>query len=107
MITGAVAKDKYIGDEVDDPLVKKILEFLQKIDAESLNKLSEVAIISADYIVAYTNTERSVQIRIGKLERLDEKARLTEDFLKDLETNPNPIEYVDFNYTAPFIKLAR
>lgn len=107
IIMGATVKDKYIGDEVEDPLVKKILEFLQKMDAESLNKISEVAIVSADYIVAYTNTERSVQIRIGKLERLDEKARLTEDFLKDLANNPNPIEYVDFNYTAPFIKLAK
>lgn len=107
MISGATAKDLYIGDSIEDPLVKKILTFLQKLDAESLNKLSEVAIISEDYIVAYTNTDRSVQIRIGKLERLDEKAKLTESFLKDLETNPNPIEYVDFNYTAPFIKLAK
>lgn len=108
MITGASVRDLYIGDDVTDELVKKILSFLQKLDDESLNKLSEVAIISEDYIVAYTNTgEKSIQIRIGKLERLDDKARLTADFLKDLETNPNPIEYVDFNYTAPFIKLAK
>ena len=107
MITGAAVHDLYIGDDVEDPLVKKILDFLQKIDSESLNKISEVAIISENYIVAYTNTERSVQIRIGKLERLDEKAKLTVDFLKDLANNPNPIEYVDFNYTAPFIKLAK
>lgn len=107
MITGAMVRDKYIGDDVDDKLVKIILDFLQKINADTINKLSEIAIISEDYIVAYTNTERSVQIRIGKLERLDEKARLVEDFLKNLDSNPNPIEYIDFNYTAPFIKLAR
>ena len=107
MITGATVQDKYIGDEVDDKLVQEILKFLQYINEESLNKISEVAIISEDYIVAYTNTEqRAVQIRIGKLERLEEKAKLTEDFLKNLDKNPNPIEYVDFNYTAPFIKLA-
>ena len=107
MITGASVSDMYIGDDVEDEMVKKILEFLQKLDAASLNKISEVAIVSADYIVAYTATERAVQIRIGKLERLDEKAKLTDNFLKDLETNPNPVEYIDFNYTAPFIKLAR
>lgn len=107
MITGASVHDKYIGDEVDDKLVQEILKFLQKLDDYSLNKISEVAIISEDYIVAYTNTERAVQIRIGKLERLDEKAHLLEDFLKNLDSNPNPIEYVDFNYTAPFIKLAQ
>ncbi len=107
MITGAQVKDKYIGDDIDDDFVKKILEFLQKLDSASLNKLSEVAIVAADYIVAYTDTERAVQIRIGKLERMDEKAHLVDDFLRDLDTNPHEVEYVDFNYTAPFIKLAQ
>ena len=107
MITGALMKDLYIGDDVTDELVKKILSFLQQLSETSLNKLSEVAVIDADYIVAYTNTAQAVQIRIGKLERLEEKARLTEDFLQDLELNPHKVEYVDFNYTAPFIKLAQ
>ena len=108
MITGSRVQDKYIGDDVEDELVKRILYFLQKLDAESLEKLSEVAIISADYIVAYTATEKSVQIRIGKLEdRTDEKVHLVQDFLHDLDSNPHDVEYVDFSYTAPFIKLAR
>ena len=106
MITGASVRDLYIGDTIDDELVKKILDFLQRLNEDTLNRLSEIAIVEQDYIVIYTATERAVQIRIGKLERLDEKARLTEDFLRDLETNPHPVEYVDFNYTAPFIKLA-
>ena len=107
MITGVTANNLYIGDDFENPIVKSILEFLKKLNAASLNKISEVAIVEENYIVAYTATERAVQIRIGKLERLDEKARLVDNFLKDLETNPNPVEYIDFNYTAPFIKLAR
>ncbi len=108
MITGSQVKDKYIGDDVENEIVLQILVFLQKLDAEALEKLSEVAIISADYIVAYTATEKSVQIRIGKLEeRMDEKANLVQDFLHDLDNNPHDVEYADFSYTAPFIKLAR
>ena len=106
MITGAAVRDLYIGDEIDDEVIKKILDFLQRLNEDTLNRLSEIAIVEADYIVLYSATERPVQIRIGKLERLDEKAHLTEDFLRDLETNPHPVEYVDFNYTSPFIKLA-
>lgn len=106
MITGAAVRDLYIGDTIDDELIKKILDFLQMLNEDTLNLLSEIAIVDADYIVMYSATDRPVQIRIGKLERLDEKARLTEDFLRDLATNPHPVEYVDFNYTAPFIKLA-
>ncbi|MBR1859688.1 MAG: FtsQ-type POTRA domain-containing protein [Selenomonadaceae bacterium] len=107
MITGAVVHDLYIGDDVEDEMVKKILFFLQNINEASLNKLSEIAVTGEDYVVAYTDTAKSVQIRIGKLERLEEKAHLTEDFLQDLELNPHNVEYVDFNYTAPFIKLAQ
>lgn len=106
MITGVNVNDLYIGDTVDNEIVRQILDFLQRLDEETLNRLSEIAIVEADYIVMYSATERPVQIRLGKLERLDEKARLTEDFLRDLETNPHPVEYVDFNYTTPFIKLA-
>lgn len=105
MITGAMVKDLYIGDDVEDELVQKILDFLHMLDAASLNKISEVAIVAENYVVAYTDTERPVQIRIGRLERLEEKAKLTEDFLRDLDKNPNAVEYIDFNYTAPFIKL--
>ena len=107
MITGAAVQDKYIGDDVNDELVKRILDLLNKFDVASLNKLSEVAIIKEDYIVAYTATERPVQIRIGKFERLDEKVHLIENFLRDLDKNPNNVEYADFSYTAPYIKIAR
>ena len=106
MITGAAVRDLYIGDTVENEQVRRILDFLQRLNEDTLNLLSEIAIVEANYIVMYSATERPVQIRIGKLERLDEKARLTEDFLRDLATNPHPVEYVDFNYTAPFIKLA-
>lgn len=107
MITGATVRDLYIGDAVEDDSVKRILDFLERLNEETLNRLSEISIVDKDYIVLYSATARPVQIRIGKLERLDEKARLTEDFLRDLENNPHQIEYVDFNYTTPVIKLAK
>ena len=106
MIAGANIHDLYIGDVVEDSIVKEILGFLQMLDEDTLNLLSEVAIIEENYIVMYSATEQPVQIRLGKLERLSEKARLTENFLHDLKNNPHNVEYIDFNYTAPFIKLA-
>ena len=105
MVTGITLRDMYIGDDNKDETLRQIIYFLQLLNEESLNQISEVAVVSADYLVAYTT--QSVQIRLGKLERLEEKARLTEGFLRDLEQNPLPIEYVDFNYKAPFLKLAR
>ena len=103
MVTGVQVRDLYIGDDVKDETVKSILYYLQQLDEASLNQISEVAITGQDYLVAYTT--KSVPIRLGTLDRLDEKARLTEDFLRDLSMNPHAVEYVDFNYTSPFIKL--
>ena len=68
MITGAAVRDLYIGDTIDDEIVKKILGFLQMLNEETLNRLSEIAIVEKDYIVMYSATDRPVQIRIGKLE---------------------------------------
>ena len=105
MVTGVQVRDLYIGDDIQDGMVKDILYFLQQLDEASLNQISEVAITGPNYIVAYTT--KSIPIRLGTLERLEEKARLTEDFLRDLSSNPHVVEYVDFNYTTPFIKLQK
>lgn len=103
LITGVAMHDKYIGDDNTDENVKKILEFLSLLDAETLNHLSEINITNPKAITAYTN--QSVQIRLGDFDRWEEKARLTKDFLLSLPHAKHQIEFVDFSYTAPFIRL--
>lgn len=105
MITGVVMRDLYIGDDNDNATVKQLLEFLQQLDENTLNQISEINISNPDNVVAYTVS--SVQIRLGKLERLDEKAKLTKEFIANLKDNPHEIEYVDFSYKAPFIRLRK
>lgn len=105
MLTGVDVRDVYIGDDVMDESVKNAVTFMQYLDEASLNQISEISIVSPDYMIAYTT--QSIPIRLGSAERIEEKARLTEDFLRDLNLNPHPVEYVDFNYTTPFIKLGK
>ena len=105
MITGISVHDMYIGDDIKDENVKKIVSFLQHLDQESLSQISEIAIVGPDYLVAYTT--KSVQIRLGSMDHLEEKADLTMTFLEDLKTNRYAVEYVDFSYAAPFIKLVQ
>ena len=103
MVTGLAVHDLFIGDDLDDEMLKKIVEYLEHLDEETTAEISEIAIISEDYVVAYTT--KQIPIRIGKLERLEEKANYTEDFLKDLDQNPNDVEYIDLDYTSPYIKV--
>ncbi len=103
LITGMELTNLYIGDDVTDEYVRKVLYFLNHLNADTLNQISEVNIARPDAVVAYTNG--SVEIRLGQLDRLDEKASLTDDFVSDLKTSRHIIEYVDFSYEAPFIRM--
>lgn len=103
MITGVKMHDLYVGDDNSDETINQILKFLDALDVESMNQISEINIANNDAITIYTIN--AVQIRLGKIERMDEKIKLTQDFLADLKNDVHGIDYVDFSYTAPFIRL--
>lgn len=102
-IAGREYHDLYIGDVLQDDELKGLLYYLAQLDTEQRTRLDKVSIDSDGYATAYV--VGSVEIRIGKLERLDEKVRLTQDFLAELKTAKHPIEYIDLNFTSPFIKF--
>ena len=103
LITGFNLKEKYVGDDIGDQAAEDILYFLGKLPEGAMSQISEIAMLRPDYVVAYTTG--AVQIRLGALDRLDEKAKLTKGFLEDQKATPYPVEYVDFSYTSPVIKL--
>jgi cell division protein FtsQ len=103
IITGVVLHNLYIGDSVLDSTCLKVLEYLAQLDETSVNQISEVHIAALDQIVAYTRN--SVQIRLGSTDRLVEKAKATQDFIQNMQNMKQSIEYIDFNFTAPFIKF--
>ncbi len=104
LITGIKVRDLYIGDDNTDANISLVLEFLQHLPQETLNQLSEVNASDTAAVTVYTN--KAVPVRLGNLkERLEEKAHLTQDFVKDQETSIYVVEYVDFSFQAPFIRL--
>ena len=104
IITGVKLRDLYIGDDNDNAQVAKVITFLGKIDPANISQISEVNITVPTAVVAYTKT--ALPIRLGELGRIPEKAGLTQDFLQDQKTTRHTVEFVDFSYDAPFIKLA-
>jgi len=105
IMTGIVLKDLYIGDTVVDSACLNVLEYLAQLDETSVNQISEVHIAAFDQIVAYTRN--SVQIRLGSTDRLSEKAKATQEFIQNMKSMKQTIEYIDFNFTAPFIKFKK
>lgn len=103
LVTGVELADLFVGDKVENSNLQPVLDYLDLLDDFSRKQLSEISIGNPEHIVAYTNN--SVQIRIGKMERLDEKADITKNFIAELQTAKYPIEYIDFQYASPFIKF--
>ncbi len=104
IITGIKLRDLYIGDDNTDPQVAKVLAFLSRIEPAEVGQISEVNITVPSAVVAYTKS--TLPIRLGQIDGIAEKAVLTQDFLQDQKTTRHTVEYVDFSYDAPFIKLA-
>ena len=104
IITGVKLRDLYIGDDNNDPQVAQAISFRARIDPADIGEISEVSLRNPDAVVAYTKT--ALPIRLGQLTGIPDKAALTQDFLRDQKTTRHTVEYVDFSYDAPFIKLA-
>ena len=104
IITGIKLRDLFIGDDNTDAQVAQVLGFLGKIAPTEVGQISEVNITVPDAVVAYTKS--ALPIRLGRLDGIGDKAGLTQDFLQDQKTTRHTIEYVDFSYDAPSIKLA-
>lgn len=103
IITGFVLPDHYIGDNIADGSLLAALKYLQALEERPRSQISEVSLKDPSHIIAYTT--RSVPIRLGNTERMDEKAALTDSFLNDSRTAQGDVEFVDFSYTSPVIKL--
>ncbi len=104
LVTGVVIQDKFVGDDNSDENISRALAFLGKLDNHALDMLSEIYVGNPDAVIAYTTS--SVQIRLGSLDdRLEEKAKLTQDFLDALPASKHLIDFVDFRFKAPYIRL--
>lgn len=104
LVTGISTQDLYIGDDAKDETVLLVLRFLSGVSQEAQSKISEINVGNPDAVTLYTT--KAAQIRLGRMEeRLEEKAALTEDFLLDQEESRYAVDYVDFSYKQPVIRL--
>lgn len=103
MITGIRLENEYVGERIENPALKSIVNYLSLLDEGTLNQLSEINIKPSDEIVAYTLN--SIHIRLGNSERLADKAKLTNEMLRELEGKKIRVEYIDLTYASPVIKF--
>ncbi|MGP1366894.1 MAG: cell division protein FtsQ/DivIB [Schwartzia sp. (in: firmicutes)] len=103
LLTGVTAQDRYIGDRVEAEAVQGALLYLSGFDTGELAQIVELRLSDPEKVVGCTSN--AVEIRLGRLERLDEKIRTTKTFLQDLRTSAQPIAFISMEYAQPFVRF--
>ena len=101
LLSGVTMRDAYIGDKVKDEQTLLALDYLSQMDSNTLPQIVEVNLANPKYVVG--RTANAVEIRVGVLERLEEKAEITASFIEDLRVTTKPIEALDMTTSAPFV----
>lgn len=101
LLVGVTVRDVYIGDMVKDEQALLALDYLSRLEENTLSQIVEVNLADSKYVVA--RTTNAAEIRIGVLERLEDKAVTTASFIADLRVTTRPIEALDMTTTAPYI----
>ena len=102
-LEGIKIQNLYIGDHVKDPMVLDTLKYLSEISENALSGLTEVNLRDPSHVIAYTTN--AVEVRIGELKDLENKAKLTQDFLEELRVTKHQMEYIDLSFSKPFVRF--
>ena len=100
-LAGIAARDLYIGDMFENEQIILALQYLSSLDETELAQIAEMNLANPGYVVVRTTD--AAEIRIGVLDRIEEKVKLTKSFLGDLRTTQKPIKFIDLTTSAPFI----
>ena len=101
LLTGVEARDLYIGDTFENEQVILALQYLSPFDGTELAQIVEMNLADPRHVVA--RTTNAAEIRIGALERIEEKVEITKSFLGDLRTTTTPIPYIDLTFSKAYI----
>ena len=101
LLTGVEARDLYIGDTFENEQVILALQYLSPLDKTELGQIVEMNLADPRHVVA--RTINAAEIRIGALERIEEKVEITKSFLGDLRTTATPIPFIDLTYSKAYI----
>lgn len=103
MITGYKAGRVFPGHQIDDVGVRAALDYLVALDGETRDKLSEVNIGAKTGAVAITLS--NIKIQLGPLERVRNKARLTQVILQEIGAKAMSVDSIDLIHETPVLRF--
>lgn len=105
LITGFKAGRVFPGNRIEEAGVYAALDYLVALDKVTRDKLSEVNIGAKTGVVAVTLN--NIKIQLGPLERIRNKARLTQDILQEVSAKAMTVDSIDLVHEAPVLRFKR
>ncbi len=103
ILSGVRLGNILLGDKITNSSIINGVEFLKHLTPEGLINLSELNVGDPKFMIAYTLD--GIPLHIGDSSNLAEKAKLSEEMLKDMKARKMDALYIDVNITSPFIKV--
>ncbi|MBO5244506.1 MAG: FtsQ-type POTRA domain-containing protein [Selenomonadales bacterium] len=105
VVTGRRLNDMYVGDVVGDTDMKQVSDYLMGLSEDILKQISEINIKDPKRVYAYTTD--SIYLDLGPIDRLSDKAKLTNEMLYEITASSLAVQSIHLDYTVPFMKLRR
>lgn len=105
MITGFKAGRVFPGQRIEDAGVYVALDYLTALDGETRDRLSEVNIGAANGAIVVTMD--NIKIQLGPLERVRNKARLTQVILQEIGAKGMAVDSIDLVHETPVLRFRR
>lgn len=102
IMTGKKVDTLLLGDTIADPALRAGLEYLQNLPPDVLKHMAEINVGNPDNIIAYTTD--SLPVHLGKGDKPVERAAITDELLREVDSNHLLVQYIDTTPGAPAVK---
>lgn len=103
MLVGESCGNVFIGDEIKNANVMKVLAFHQKLSLEAKDQIVEI--VNDPKLGVKLRQRNGIQVLLGPVEELDSKVELFMTVFRQLKGKNIQAEYIDLTFSKPYIKL--
>lgn len=103
ILSGVSVNNHFIGDKIEDENIKLVVEFLNNIDSNLRNQISEFNIYDEKKSKIIDLMGRNYIL--GEVKNIPSKARVFSAIIKEVLEKNIAVEFVDLSYSKPYIKI--
>ena len=103
LITGFKAGRVYPGNQISNTGLRQVLDYLVALNKETRDQISEVQLHPQNGVTVITLN--NIKVRLGPLEGIREKARMTQNILQEVGAKAVPVDSIDLVHDKPVLRF--